>query len=440
MIRRLLGAALAAGAAACAKTSGEAAAYENPVTEYIGGRVFDGERFVERALYVSEGSFVAEPPREAVAETIDLAGLYVTPPFSDAHNHVTAPIKMASDYFMKQGVFYVVNPTTIVGPFKGKLDFFDRPETYDVVVSMGGITAPGGHPEKLYVDVLTKFAYPGRTRESFIGDAFHYVTSEAEIAPVLDRLTSQGAEIVKTYLLSSEEFETRNGNPDYYGNTGLDPALYPKIVSAIHDRGLRAFVHVESDYDARVAAEAGVDWLAHLPAYGASSDEAELAAASLSDATVEAIVAADMIVTPTYLLSATRYARSDADDPRLQMRDATEATQRANLKKLKAANVRFAIGTDGAGPPQAEAENLVRLGAFTRAEALRLLTGTAALIYPERDVSCFDPGCEASFLAFDADPLAAPLTAATPVRYLKQGVALSFPGKAAEGGAADDAE
>lgn len=46
-------------------------------------------------------------------------------------------------------------------------------------------------------------------------------------------------------------------------------------------------------------------------------------------------------------------------------------------------------------------------GFFTPERLLRLATtDTARMIFPSRRVGCLEPGCEASFLVLDGDPLA----------------------------------
>lgn len=83
-------------------------AFEAPVSQtlaFINGRVFDGEAFVERPLYVENGRFVAGRSAE-IDSTIDVAGDYVVPPFGDAHNHHTVDpwiYEKASDDFMSEG-------------------------------------------------------------------------------------------------------------------------------------------------------------------------------------------------------------------------------------------------------------------------------------------------------------------------------------------------
>ncbi|MEM6537203.1 MAG: amidohydrolase family protein [Pseudomonadota bacterium] len=394
------------------------------VTAYENARVFDGRRFETRTLYMQADHFIRPPANSISVKTVDLEGAFVTPPFAEAHNHVTPPSTFLSTRFLTDGIFYVMNPTTVVAPFEGSEPFFERQDTYDVLVSMGGVTAPGGHPEKLYVEFLGPQFYNNRSREDFEGDAFHYVSKEEDIDPVLDLLQEQGAQFVKTYLLYSEEFEKRDGDEAYYGATGLNPALFPKLVDAAHARGLRVAVHVETDFDALTAATAGVEFLAHLPGYNPSKDQEMIDLGRLSEGTISALKDNQVVVIPTYIISAARYDRLERNSPSLALRPEHEAMQRDNLKRLLAAGVPIAVGTDGFGKATQEAENYVRLGAMSRTQALSLLTNTGNHIFPDRALGKLLPGYEASFIAFKADPTAAPLGDAKPYIHVKQGKTL----------------
>src|SRR5690606_23296042 len=101
--------------------------------------------------------------------------------------------------------------------------------------SLGGITAPGGHPIRLY-GFLSRFSGTERPGESFEGDAFHLVRSEADVDPVLDRLAADGADFVKLYLLGSEHHGEGPGAHAFPGLHGLDPALAPPLVRGAHAR------------------------------------------------------------------------------------------------------------------------------------------------------------------------------------------------------------
>ena len=56
----------------------------------INGRVFVGEGFVERDVFVAEGRFVGEAARAEGGQTVDAAGCYVIPGLVDLHFHGSA--------------------------------------------------------------------------------------------------------------------------------------------------------------------------------------------------------------------------------------------------------------------------------------------------------------------------------------------------------------
>ncbi|MDJ0877600.1 MAG: amidohydrolase family protein [Halieaceae bacterium] len=395
------------------------------VVAYENGRIWTGSKFVEGSIFVAGGIIVDAPPPARIERRVDLAGAFVTPPFAEPHHHVTSPSAEASAVFTARGEFYVLNATSIVEPFQDSEAFFARPDTYDVLCAMGGLTLPGGHPERLYVEVLTQYAYPGWTRERFLGNAFHYADSLPATEAALDLLEAQGAGIIKTYLLHSEEFAARRDDPAYYGSKGLDPELFADIVRAIHKRNLRVITHVETEYDARVAARAGVDLLAHLPGYNPLTSVSELAPLILSDETVAALVGAGTAVISTYGLAAAGYARLDPGDEALQaVRPQHYALQRANIQKLYSAGVTVLLGTDGFTGVAQEAAHHVEIGAMTPTQALQAMTIGGRFIFPERELGCLHPGCEASFITFDEDPRYSNPRFAGPRFGLKQGVAL----------------
>jgi len=87
--------------------------------------------------------------------------------------------------------------------------------------------------------------------------------------------------------------------------------------------------------------------------------------------------------------------------------------QRHNLDLLINAGVEIRIGSDvydrlgngmGAKPTRGEIESLVALGVYDNASALSRWIDTGRKIFPNRKIGCFKPGCEASFLVFEADP------------------------------------
>lgn len=369
-------------------SSGRAA--QSPVVRYANGQWWTGDRFVLGDRCVAEGMFVRCPgtPPDRI---VDLAGRYLIPPLADAHNHVPYDTQRA----IAGGVFYLMNPTNLATQVTPPEQRRPAPGKVDVVYSMGAVTAPGGHPEKLYQDILGPQYFKGKKPADFVGDAFHYVTTAADIAPVLDRLVSQNAQFVKIVLVSSEEFARRRDDPAFRGDRGLDPALVPEITREAHRRGLRVAAHIETAADFRVIVAAGVDEAAHMPGYYPVGPY-ERYAITDADARTAARSGIRMVATAALSLN-----NSDATK-----RPAIEAVQGAILRKLKRAGVPILIGTDRRPDTGAsEASYLVKLGVLTPVEALNTLTReTPSYIFPGRRIGRLKTGYEASFVVVDRNP------------------------------------
>lgn len=378
--------------------TGVATASDEPVVRLVNAHWWTGEGFADGERYVKGGVFVRKTRAD---RTVDLNGAWVTPPFGEAHNHNLDAPEMArgvSDQYLANGIFYVKNPNSRFAATPATRTLLGRQDTVDAVFAMGGITAQGGHPIRLY-GFLSRWPGPARDGETFEGDAFHLVNSQADIAPVLDTLQTQGADFIKTYLLHSEHFETRKGQKAFYGQTGLDPKLYPLIIKAAHARGLRVSVHIESAADFRTAVAAGVDEINHLPGYSwDKEDTADAYRLTLADA--KAAAKAGVVVVTTTLVT-------DQINQSAERKAAIRALQAENLKTLAAAGVTIAIGSDSyMVTARNEALNLIRIGAFDGQTVLRLWIDTApATIFTRRRIGCLNTGCEADFLALGGDPL-----------------------------------
>jgi imidazolonepropionase-like amidohydrolase len=369
-------------------------ANDAPVVAYENGKWWNGNLFESGTRYVENGVF-AKKPVGLPNRTIDLRGAFVVPPFADAHNHMAGSPSEVNSAAEAAGVLYLMNPNVLASSAAAIRAELSAPSHVDAVLAMGGITAPGGHPEKLYVDILGKYVYPNMKPSDFVGDAFHYVTQASDIDPVLDRLVAQHAQFVKIFLLFSEEFYLRKNDPAYRGMRGLDPKLVPAIVRAAHKRRLRVAAHIETAADFRVIVAAGVDEAAHMPGYFAQSGP--ISAYEITDTDARTAAKAQIVVVAT-----ASYAMH-GDNSRLPM---VQAMQRANLQKLQAAGVPLLIGTDGkADAAISEARYLVDLGVFTPKRALQSLAfDTPRYILPSRNVGAFKLGYEASFIALSGDP------------------------------------
>lgn len=368
-------------------------------TLVTGAQVWNGKHFEARTLAIRDDRFVRVPRNLANVKKLDLSGRYIVPAYANAHCHVTSADRTSSDGFLKDGVFYVWNPNTVVLSSKDKA-FFGTATTYDLKIAQGGITEPRGHPEPLYTEILTQYVYKGRQKEWFVGNAFHYGRTPAEIGNALDTLKSQGADFVKAYLLHSEDYAIRRTDPRFEGARGLNPANMPYLVAEARRRGMKVAVHVETAADLVTAAQSGAAVAAHLPGYGGSGTEAM----RLSAEQARIVAKSGIRLTPTYNLGAGNVDEKASLAEQKASADATAKRQRENMLALKDARAAFLMGTDGLGPVFDEAERWVNIGGMTAAEATQVVLQTGAWLFPERRVGCFQPGCEADFLVLSSDP------------------------------------
>lgn len=365
---------------------------------YTGGLIWKDGSFVPADI-ATAGGIIVNSESLVAPRRVSLDGQYIVPAYGNAHAHLTSPRKSSSDYFLSNGVFYVLNPNTIIMDAEAKA-FFARRDTFDVAVAQGGITSPGGHPEALYVDVLTQFAYPGKTRDYFFGNAFHYGRNPEEIAQSLDTLAAQGADYVKAYLLYSEEFEQRSKDPKYRGYFGLDPKNVKTLVKLASERNLRVGFHVETIADLLAATKAGAHSVMHMP--GHSSYAPPLGAGNLrielTDREAEQVARSGIHLVATYALLG---GSKVSEEIRKSVRD----TQAANIRKLGKYGAQFLIGTDTRGEIFGEVEWLDALAAMPRTDLLHTLFATGREIFPHRKVGCLDLGCEADFLVLERNPI-----------------------------------
>ncbi len=124
------------------------------------------------------------------------------------------------------------------------------------------------------------------------------------------------------------------------------------------------------------------------------------------------------------MVSTTAASRLFPAEPAL--REAIEALQRRNLQTLREAGVRVLLGSDlFMGTGLSEYRQLQALGVYEPAELLRLATiTTPRALFPQRRLGCFEPGCEASFLVLESNPLNTAQALDRPLARYKQGRAL----------------
>jgi hypothetical protein len=400
--------ALAITLAACRPHPSSAASATSQHTyELRNARWLDASGFQPGTRYVVGARLTHQRPSH-VDSVIDLAGRWIVPPFGEAHNHnvdYTTPHRTDSllARYLHDGVFYVQNPGNLPRGRDSLAGRVNLPGAIDVTFANGLLTATGGHPMGLYQRNLAR---GGMTAADGDGAFFWLIDSLPDLERKWPRLLAQRPDFIKVVLVHSEEYARRRNDSAYFNWRGMNPALVPAVVQRAHAAGLRVGAHVDTRGDFHNALAGGVDEILHIP--GFRGDERT----ELTDTTPYEITEADAglaaahgVVVVTTLGGALGFDPRGADSTRRRQFDAL-ATR--NLRVLRAAGVRIALGSDTYRDDSVlEAEYLATLGVFTPLELVRLWSeATPQAIYPKRRIGCLGDGCEASFLALAGDPSA----------------------------------
>lgn len=366
-------------------------------TAYVGAQLFDGERFAPGVLVVDGNTFVDADPSTA-SRRVDLAGSFVVPPFCEAHNHNLGSADENDEtiaQYLSEGIFYVGVLSNLPALTDQVRHTYNIPTSVDVIFANGPITATGGHPIKLREILLEHGLYPGFTRETLPGQGYFVIDDELGLERSWSDIVGLKPDITKIILINSEEFKQRRDDPAFFGMKGLDPELVPSIVKRAHDAGMRVFAHIDSAHDFHIAVNSGVDVLAHLGGYNnvVRIDPADAKRAAQRGVTV---------VTTAVLLERRR-ERMDADSF-----EALRAAQIENLRVLRRAGVKLAVGSDEPRQTSSyEVSYLRSLELFSNADLLRMWSvDCSTTLFPDRHLGALRPGFEASFLVLEGDPLA----------------------------------
>jgi hypothetical protein len=381
---------------------------------YLNGRWFDGKAFVDRPMYSVAGVLTEVRP-ESLDSILDLAGGYVIPPFGDAHTHnLDGPFNLDSvrDGYLREGTFYVQVLTNTVSRSSAVRSRFNRPCDLDVRYANGGLTSTLSHPflayEPFAMPAIPRGAdwrpYADLIRRSRIrlDDGYWFVDEARQVDSVWSRFVAAKPEVVKIFLLDAREHPPAMPDTGLPAGHGLRPSLVPAIVERADRAGLRVAAHVETAADARIAIEAGVSLLAHMPGYLMRGDQDE-SPFVIDSATARLAGVRRVAVTPTLSWSrdaggASTTAAASTRRIRLQAR---------NIALLRAMGVTIALGSDRFGRTAAgEFAEFVALGLWSNAELLGLWgSETSRTIFPGRRIGVLAPGYEASFLVLGANPV-----------------------------------
>lgn len=380
-----------------------------------GGNVWDDEGFSVRDVYISDGEFVETRPA-AVDSVIDARGAYVVPPFGDWHTHNFdgGGVRAADSAYIARGIFFsqdLVNDP--LGRERNRA-YLERRSTVDVAFANGALTSEYGHPIEGYERMALNIGWPSndeeraRVRESRIMEnrRYYIIDSPSDVEDRVAALAATGPDVAKLVLWGAEEYGEAPNYP--VENLGLDPALLPEIVEALRAEGLRPVAHIDSEFDMRVALDAGIRSFAHAPLYSYGNDGSiDADAPRLSAELLDDVRARDdVVVSPTlYRTFANLRYLPESRRPDPAEFDILRDVHRRLLLDLDAAEVSLVLGADFPGVDALdEALYWGELDAFSDAELLRMLIETAPRIFPDRRLGRITPGHEAHLLILEGDP------------------------------------
>lgn len=410
---------------------------------FVNGRWFDGKGFVSATWYSEQGRLTRTAPKGLV-ETVDLSGLFLVPPFGEAHNHNVEGswnLETVIDRYLRDGVFYVKIPNNVREFAVTNRGALNLPTSIDVTFAHAGLTGKGGHPIALYEDLLRVGRYQQAIgsikRGWFENRAYIVIETERDVDEKWALITSGRPDFLKVYLAHSEDDEVERRPGETAGRTGLHPHLLPHIIAKAHTAGLQVIAHVETATDFRHAVRAGVDEVAHVPGWLVKgAGDARRARLTEEDARLAWERNVRVVTTTVAGRSMPAHdahshphhhehgsTQSGHGDP---LSDAdTEQVLKDNLILLHRAGVRLAIGSDHADTSLAEILNLRSFALFDNLTLLNLwCEATPRAIFPDRKIGRFEEGYEASFLALGGNPIDDFTQVQSIRRRFKQGVPL----------------
>lgn len=388
-----------------------------PSLHFVGGKWFDGSQFLPTDWYAVGGRLTSKRPSR-VDVTINLKGQYVVPPFVEAHNHDLQNSWNAgqrSAEYVKKGIFYSAQLCAMPSDVAGFRSFIGTATAPDVLYADGCLSASDGHPLGIAL-AGAKQAGMKIAPDDLRDKAYWAIDTLADLDVKWPKIAEAEPKLVKLILIDSPNYTANHKLPELFGFNGIDPTLVSEIVKRAHAIGSRVAAHVDTAADFSTAVSAGVDILAHLPGYRIAKGKTVADYRISEEAIAEASKRKVAVITTT---AASRYDIARNPDHAAMIRE----TYLDNIRRLRAAGVILLIGSDVyEGTVLDEVDNLDALNAMPRAELLRALTTTNALVlFPNRNIGRFGEGAEASLVAFKGDPLTDLSILRRPTLLVKQG-------------------
>lgn len=398
---------LGASQLACAET-----------VSYINGQWFDGTTFQRRDVTVRDGTIVDNVPD---ARTVDLHGGYVIPGLGEAHNHNLQNCHLAPQMaqgYVQHGILYSAQLFATDPSLSQCAAQFDNPSFPSTAFARIGITSRTGHP----IGIARAGAKEAGMEMTFdqITQGMLIADSVAELRQKWPRFAGTKTDFVKVILIDAAHAGRNAKRPELDGYNGISPEVLTALMPLARAAGLRVVAHVDTAADFRIAVQAGVDTIAHLPGYRIA-EGFTAADYRLTDDVARSAAKKGVTVIPT-MAASSYYVEAHPDDAK----SVTE-TYVHNLRLLRKHRVRLLTGSDRfEASVLDEIDALARTGLFSPAELVNMSSvATPQWMFPRRRVGCLTTGCAGSFNVYDSNPLENLARLSTPAMVVNRGVTVA---------------